>query len=105
MDTVYVGTPVLSFGVKAYDRQNAMPNWNGIYGGELLVDSTEWFAFRFDRIPFEDTEYLNAMTDYADWKVNKSWFHRYGALSPNQFMATPYAILGRGRRMQRRRGQ
>jgi len=88
-DTILMGTPLMGFALKTYDRQNGMPNWNGIYGGELIVDSTEWFDFRFDRIPFEQTEYLNALTDYGDWVENESWFHRYWALSPRQFMARP----------------
>lgn len=88
-DTIRMGTPLIDFALKAYDRQNAMPNWNGIYGGELLVDSTVWFDFAFDRIPFEETEYLNALTDFADWTENTSWFHRYHALTERQFMARP----------------
>lgn len=74
-DTVVVRRPRIGIGIKAYDRQNAMPNWNGIYAARLLADTTEVFSFAYDRISFEDTEYLNALTDYADWKRNKSWFY------------------------------
>lgn len=80
-DTILVGGPAVGFALKTYDQQNGMPNWNGIYGGELFVDSVRWFDFAFDRIPFEDTEFLNALTDYADWTENESWFHRFWALS------------------------
>lgn len=88
-DTVFVSSPRVGLALKTYDRQNAMPNWNGIYGGELYADTTLIFDFRFDRIPFEQTEYLNALTDYADWVENTSWYHRYWALSPTQFLARP----------------
>ena len=95
-DTVEVGTPLVDFALKTYDRQDAMPNWNGVYGGALFVDSVRWFRFAFDRIPFADTEYLNALTDYADWTANVSWFHRYHALSPQQFMARPKDVTPGG---------
>ncbi|MEL6391882.1 MAG: M23 family metallopeptidase, partial [Bacteroidota bacterium] len=73
---IIVGQPLLGIGIKAYDRQNAMPNYNGIYSARLWVDSTRLHAFRFDGVSFEETRYLNAHTDYAEWKTNTSWFHR-----------------------------
>jgi hypothetical protein len=99
-DTVVVTSRRIGLALKSYDRQNAMPNWNGIFGGDLYADSTLIFEFRFARIPFEETEYLNALTDYADWKENKSWYHRFWALSRRQFRAPmpkdtvgPFAFL------------
>jgi hypothetical protein len=88
-DTIFVTHQRVGLALKAYDRQNAMPNWNGIYGGELYVDTTQIYNFRFDRIPFEQTEYLNAMTDYAEWEENTSWFHRFWTLPNQQFQARP----------------
>jgi hypothetical protein len=81
--------------LKTYDRQNAMPNWNGIYGGELYVDTTLIYDFRFDRVPFEQTEYLNAMTDYAEWVDNTSWFHRFWTL-PNQRFEARSQVQSKG---------
>ncbi|MEO0733712.1 MAG: hypothetical protein AAFZ52_12820, partial [Bacteroidota bacterium] len=80
-DTVFVSSPRVGLALKTYDRQDGMPNWNGIYGGTLLADTTPVFHFAFDRIPFEQTEYLNALTDYADWTENTSWYHRFWALT------------------------
>lgn len=80
-DTVVVTTPLVGLALKTYDRQNGMPNWNGIYGGQLFADTTLVFDFAWDKIPFEETEYLNALTDYADWKENTSWYHRFWALT------------------------
>ena len=80
-DTIVVGSPRVGLALKAYDRQNAMPNWNGIYGGELYADTTRIFDFRFARIPFEETEYLNALTDYEEWNKNTAWYHRFWALT------------------------
>ncbi|MEM7571293.1 MAG: M23 family metallopeptidase [Bacteroidota bacterium] len=75
-DQIIVGQRTIGLAIKAYDRQNAMPNWNGIYGASLRVDSLELHQFRFDSIPFESTRYLNAHVDYTEWTENTSWFHR-----------------------------
>lgn len=80
-DTLTVNSSRVGFALKTYDQQNGMPNWNGIYGGELLVDSLPLFTFRWDEIPFEQTEYLNALTDYAAWQTQTSWYHRFWALT------------------------
>ncbi|THH39301.1 M23 family metallopeptidase [Neolewinella litorea] len=74
-DTLYVAAPRIGFGLKAYDRQNSMPNWNGIYRANLCVDSTEVFSFDFDRVPLEKTAYINALTDYREWRRNSSWYY------------------------------
>ncbi len=88
-DTVFVGLPEATFAVKAFDRQNAMPNRNGIYGASLEVDGETAFAFRYDRIPYDKTEYLNALTDYADWRQNASWFYRLSASVPEAMFWLP----------------
>ena len=81
-DTIRVGTQRVGLGLKAYDRQNAMPNRNGIYRARLEVDATEQFSFTYDRIPYEKTEYLNALTDYADWQRHSSWYYLLYAQTP-----------------------
>jgi len=48
-DTVIVTHRRIGLALKSYDRQNAMPNWNGIFGGDLYADSTLIFNFRFAR--------------------------------------------------------
>lgn len=90
-DTVFVSTSLVGLGLKTYDQQNGMPNWNGIYGGDLFTDTTSVFSFRWDRLPFEDTEYLNALTDYTDWTENESWFHRFWALTQDAMFWTKKA--------------
>lgn len=80
-DTIVLRSRRAGLALKAYDRQDGMPNWNGIYGGSLYADTTRVFAFAWDTIPYAKTEYLNALTDYADWTSNTSWFHRFWALT------------------------
>ena len=91
-DTIRVSSNRIGLGIKAYDRQNAMPNWNGIYGAELRVDGQQTFAFTYDRVAYEDTEYLNALTDYAAWKESSSWYYLL-------YARTPAAMFWRGRGM------
>ena len=94
-DTIVVRRPSVGVALKAYDRQNGMPNWNGIYGGDLVVDSSRVFSFRWDRLPFEYTEYLNALTDYAAWTGSESWFHRFWALTQDAMFWDKKAGEGR----------
>ena len=89
-DTLRVGTARLGVGLKAYDRQDGLPNWNGIYAAELLADSALVTRFACDRIPFAATEYLNALTDYRDWLANRSWYYKFWAGSREQlFLMEP----------------
>ncbi|MEM9837108.1 MAG: M23 family metallopeptidase, partial [Bacteroidota bacterium] len=74
---IEVYSPIIGTGIKAYDRQNGMPNYNGIYSAHLYRDTTNLLhGFTYDSISYEETRYLNAHTDYAAWNANKSWFHR-----------------------------
>ena len=75
-DTIYVRPGRLGLGIKVYDRQDGLPNRNGPYEFALYHGGYERYGYRFDRIPYERTEYLNALTDYADWQENRSWFYR-----------------------------
>ncbi len=68
--------PRIGLGIKAYDQQDGLPNYNGIYAVQLYVNEQLHHAFRYDSIAFEETRYLNAHTDYEDWVLNKSWYHR-----------------------------
>ena len=75
-DTVHVSQPHVGLAFQAIDRQNAMPNRNGIYRASLRADSTEIFAFRYDSIPYGKTRYVNALTDYAEQQRTGNWYYR-----------------------------
>lgn len=83
-DTIIVRTPNVGLAIKAYDRQDGMPNWNGIYSAAVVVDSLRQSGFNHSSIPYDITEYINAQTDYREWNKNTSWYHRLWALSPVQ---------------------
>lgn len=93
-----VFSPRIGLGVKAYDQQDALPNYNGIYAARLELQDSLLHAFRYDSLPFEETRYLNAHTDYADWLTNKSWYYRLFRLPGDQlsvYEAPPAALLPR----------
>ena len=75
-DTVVVSQPHVGLAFQAIDRQNTMPNRNGIYRASLRADSAEVFAFRYDSIPYHKTRYVNALTDYAEQQRTGTWYYR-----------------------------
>lgn len=75
-----VGSPYVDFGIKAYDRQQALPNNNGPYALQLYRDSVLVYGVAMDSIPYEAGPSSNAHVDYAAWTGEKSWFHRLHGL-------------------------
>lgn len=60
-------------GVKAYDYMDETTNIYGVYSIQLQVDSQLIFSSVLDRIPFEQTRYLNSFVDYKEWKTKRSF--------------------------------
>jgi murein DD-endopeptidase MepM/ murein hydrolase activator NlpD len=75
-----VGSPYVDFGIKAYDRQQALPNNNGPYALQLYRDSVLVYGVAMDSLPYEAGPSSNAHVDYAAWTGEKSWFHRLHGL-------------------------
>jgi hypothetical protein len=61
---ITVSSPLISFGIGAYDTQTGSTNHNGIYESTLTVDDQPVVAFRMDNISYNDTRDLNAHIDY-----------------------------------------
>jgi murein DD-endopeptidase MepM/ murein hydrolase activator NlpD len=61
---VTAGGPI-SFGLGAYDQSQGSIGRNGVYSMELFIDSLRFFSFKADRFSFDDTRYVNSMTDYG----------------------------------------
>lgn len=75
-DTIVVSQPHVGIAFQAIDRQNSMPNRNGVYRAYLRTDTTEVFAFSYDSIPYSKTRYVNALTDYAEHQRSGTWYYR-----------------------------
>ena len=54
----------IALGISVIDKQNDVPNNNGIFSLRLLIDSIEIFKYTADRFSFGETRFINSMIDY-----------------------------------------
>lgn len=63
----------IGIGLKAYEY---MTGTNNIYGPSslsLFCDGREIFRQELNRFSFDETRYINSLTDYEEWILHKSW--------------------------------
>jgi len=61
----------ISFGIRTYDLMNDIPNKNGVYTIEMLLDTTQIFGLKMDEFSFSTTRYINSLIDFAYYKKIK----------------------------------
>ena len=61
----------ISFGIRTYDLMNDIPNKNGVYKIEILLDTTQLFGLKMDEFSFSTTRYINSLIDYSYFKKKK----------------------------------
>jgi len=83
-DTLRLAASSVGFGLKAYDRMDATPNWNGIYALSLYKDDSLVYRFVAEQFSFEETRYLNAHLDYRAQRSERAYFNRTYVLPGNQ---------------------
>jgi len=59
-----VSSPLISFGISAFDTQSGSTNHLGIYEADLFVDNNPIMGFRMNDISYLDTRNINAHIDY-----------------------------------------
>jgi len=64
----------IGLGIKAYDRMDNAANIYGVRTVSMSVDGKEMFKYNMDRFGFDETRMLNTFTDFADWRLDKSFF-------------------------------
>lgn len=64
----------IGFAVKAYDRMNGQQNIYGVKHIRLFVDNKQIFSSSINRFSFSKTRMLNSLIDFADWRLNGSFF-------------------------------
>ncbi|MBL57174.1 MAG: peptidase M23 [Flavobacteriales bacterium] len=83
-------TPVVSgkigFGIETLDKINGASNRCGIFNIKLKIDGQLIYEQKMDRIPFEESLYLNAHTDYHYKKTAKKWIHK-SFIEPNNHLS------------------
>ncbi len=67
----------------------------GIYSAVLRVDGEEYFAYRFDRMPFADARYIFSHTDYEEAVRHNRRIHRLWR-QPGNRLAIYHTEVGRG---------
>lgn len=64
---VRLGSPLISFGIRAEDKTNSSPFLFGVYEAGLWVDDSLHFYFQLNNFSYNDTRYLNASIDYKSY--------------------------------------
>lgn len=64
----------IGLGIKAYDRMDGTANIYGVRTIAMSVDNKEVFKYDMGKFSFGETRMLNTFTDFADWRLNKSFF-------------------------------
>ena len=64
LSVVTVSSPLISFGITAFDTHTGSSNLNGIFESTLFMDQQPIVYFRMDGISYNDTRYMNAHIDY-----------------------------------------
>jgi hypothetical protein len=85
----------IGFGIETYDFLNGATNECSPFSISLKVDDTLRFAFELDKIPFNQSSYVNSHIDYAekmtsDRKIQKLF------LDPNNKLSIYSKVLNRG---------
>jgi len=65
---------IIGLGIKAYDRMDGTTNTYGVRTISLSVDGKQIFKYDMGRFNFDETRMLNSFTDFADWRLNKSFY-------------------------------
>lgn len=70
---IKVHSPLVSFAINATDKSSNSPFNHGIYSGEVWMDGQSIFAFKLDSISYDETRYVNACIDYAEYANHKKY--------------------------------
>ena len=84
-------TPMVSdkigFGIETIDKVDGSPNRCGVFDIQLFIDSTLVFVHNTEKIPFHESRYINAHTDYAFKQTDHKWIHK-SFIDPNNKLST-----------------
>lgn len=76
----------IGFGIETLDKINGANNRCGVYNIKLQIDGKLVYEQKMDRIPFDESLYLNAHTDYHYKKTHKKWIHK-SFIEPNNHLS------------------
>ncbi|MGV4438889.1 M23 family metallopeptidase [Ornithobacterium rhinotracheale] len=82
--TPIYATGEVAFGIKTYDKINGAENWDGIYNIKVYANNDLIFEFKTDQFSFDETRYINCLTDYAQYMTNKGFIYQLYKKPGNQ---------------------
>jgi hypothetical protein len=75
---------LIGFGVSVIDRFNGVPNKNGIYSLEMLVNGKQFYYHDVETFSFSESKYLNLHIDYEHYKKYKRRFQKTHKVTANK---------------------
>ena len=66
----------ISFGVSVFDRFNGVPNKNGIYSLEMLLNGKRFYYHDVETFSFSESKFLNLHIDYEHYKKYKRKYQK-----------------------------
>lgn len=91
VDTIQVNGKI-GIGVRAVDYLNNSRNPCGVFDIRLKVNEQEIFAYRTEKISFDESRYINAHCDYRYKKETGKWVHQLFKLPNDGLSAYPIRI-------------
>ena len=80
LPVITMSSPMVSFGISAYDTHTGSSNLNGIFESTLSMDDQPVISFQMDGISYNDTRYMNAHIDYRTRTNAKSYIQHLSDL-------------------------
>jgi hypothetical protein len=62
----------IGVGIKAYDRMDGTSNIYGVKAVRLYVDDSLVYSFQENNFVYEEHRFTNSVTDYREWRQNRS---------------------------------
>ncbi len=85
----------IGFGLDAYDKETIAHGKNGVYAMKLLAGGKTIYSHTLDRIPFEDSRYINCFVDYEEHERTGKYF-QLSYLAPNNELPVYDSVVNRG---------
>lgn len=83
------------FGINTYDPFNNGNNKNGIYSLQLFIDSVLVYKHTANKIPFDETRYINSLIDYKAFKQQKRQIQK-SYIQPNNQLSIYNQVINKG---------
>ncbi len=87
---------LIGFGVSVFDRFSGMPNKNGIYSLEMLVNGKRFYYHDLETFSFSESKYLNLHIDYQHYKKYKKRYQKTFKVTANK-LSTYEKLINSGR--------